>query len=116
MNYYKLKYDPETPYSNSELRIFSLLGEDPRNTNELTAAFYKSKSKPYNARQAVTTYLMSLSRKMEANGEMCKVVKSPRRGPNPIEWTLVPRNMSKLQKAAMVRNKLKSVKKRIEAA
>jgi hypothetical protein len=112
----RLKYNPEFPYSNSELRIFSLLSDEPRNTIELANAFYKGKGKPYNPRQAVTTYLMSLDRKMEANKEDCRVDKTPRRGPNPIDWMLVPRQLSNLQKAAVMRNKLKSVKKRIEAA
>jgi len=112
----KLKDDPPVQYSNSELRLFVLLGPNPKNTTILTNAFYKGRNKPHHARQAVVSYLKSLDDKLKINGENCKVAKTKRRGPIPIEWTLVPRKLNKYQQAAMVRNRLKNVKKRIEAA
>ena len=112
----KLKEEPPIQYSHSELRVFYLLGRNPRNTTDLTDAFYRGRKKPYNARQAVTTYLRSLDKKMAENDETCKVISTRRRGPNPIEWMLVPRQLSKSQQMAMVRTRLKSIKKRIEAA
>ena len=112
---FKLKVEPPIPYSQSELRVFYLLGDKPKDTIALTEAFYRGKKKPYNARQAVVTYIVSLDEKMKANDEPCKIGRTKRRGPIPIEWTLLPRNMTKSQRAAMVRDKLKGIKKRIEA-
>jgi hypothetical protein len=93
---YRLNKEPEVQYSDSEKRLFSLLGAKARNTLELTDAFYTGEREaPFTARQTIVSYMSSLSKKIEHNKEPFQLVKSPRRGPAPIEYRIVPRVSTK---------------------
>lgn len=75
--------------SKSELRLFELM---PRagvriSTEALVELTYpKPKSRPMNARVIVGGRMRTIMAKFEYNGDRCKLKKSERRGPNPIEY------------------------------
>jgi hypothetical protein len=87
---YRLSKEPATPYSNSERRLFGLLGDEPKSTLELVDAFYTDGwEAPFNGRQTITSLLSTLIKKLEFNKEPFSIQKSPRRGPVPVDYRVV---------------------------
>lgn len=76
-------------YSPAELKLLTLIKQSsgPVSSEELAKQHY-GKYAPYHARKAVVSFMDSLIKKAKANREPFKIVKSPRNGPHPIEYSL----------------------------
>lgn len=83
---FSLQTDPKVKYSPNEKHLFSLLGADERSSTDLATRFYKIKGKqmPFNARKIVVGLVSGVQKKVAANREPFRVMKSERNGPHPI--------------------------------
>jgi hypothetical protein len=97
--------------------MFNCLKEHPQDTLTLVKLFYKNQERPLCVRETVMAVLVSLMRKIDANNEPFKLIKSQRRGPIPVEWHLAPRTLvSSSSRIAYAAARLKVVKSLVEAA
>jgi hypothetical protein len=82
---------PVVAYSESERKLFTLLGSKPKTTTKLVESFYKDKKRPFFDQTAFRATISTFIRKVDANEEDFVVVKSPRRGPQPSTYALAQR-------------------------
>lgn len=81
-----------TKYSVSEKRLFEfILDRYPTSSEELTRKFYGKNAVPFHSRKIIIGMITSIQRKMDANKEPFRLVKSDPRGPYPINVWLEPR-------------------------
>lgn len=85
---FKLKVDGKVKYSNSEQKAFNSLIAKPRSSTDIMKLFYGKITTPYNGRKIVIGVLASLHRKMTANREPFKLMRTERSGPHPMEFWL----------------------------
>lgn len=109
---YKLANNPQFKYSSAEKRLFSILSTTPKDTLELADAFFANQERPLFYREAINSALANMIRKVDANIEPFRIVKSRRRGPQPIEFHLAPREAN----TAYIRARLKAMKTKVDQA
>ena len=73
-----------------ERELLALLRRRPRSTAEL-AALYWPRQPPFNGANILRGRLTGIERKLAARGEKRAVMKSPRRGPHPINYWIEKR-------------------------
>lgn len=83
----KLRYSP------MEQSILALLPGDGTkvSSEEIIAAHYGKRKRPFNARQIIIGVLRTLMRKSNRNRESFKICKSARKGPHPMKFWIEKR-------------------------
>lgn len=85
----QLAKETKVRYSNNERRAFAVLPKNGRaiTTVDIADKVY-GKDRPYYARQTILGVMNGLQRKASANKEPFAIVKTKRRGPHPVEFSL----------------------------
>lgn len=82
---------PNSGYSQNERRLFALLSKRPVSSTDIMHAYYGGVRKvPWNGRVRMMNVMRSLMRKMAHNKESVTIVHSPRAGPNPVDFRIIP--------------------------